>query len=119
MADPNAVWDAVKTGGGLVLGGILTAFAKNFFTGAGAQEKELRSGLSERVAALEMKVEHLETRLDLTSRERDSMRFQRDMARIQRDTHRAEINAYQKQLGEPVTVWPADPPDTPGGAAPL
>ncbi len=115
MADPNSVWDALKIGGGTVVGGVLAAFIKNFFTSAGAQEKELRSGLSERVAALETKVNQLEARLDTVSRERDSMRYQRDMARIQRDTARARITTYEARLSEAPTVWPVDPPDPPGG----
>jgi len=105
-ADPSSLWDPAKIGGGTIVGAIATAFVKNFFTGAGVQEKDLRSGLSERVAALEEKVEHLEKNINDRTRERDAWRWLALEARLYGNTLAAKH-------GEAMPTWPPDPP---GGA---
>lgn len=66
--------------GGIVA--TLGVLLRGFFTGALGQDKEVREGLAERVAALETKVETLETRLDVVTRSRDSWRYACHDARI-------------------------------------
>ena len=79
------------------------------------QEKDLRTGLADRVTALEGKVDHLEARLEEVGRERDFMRYQRDSARTQRNRAWDRVNAFEAQAGVPVSVWPPDAPDPPIG----
>lgn len=88
------------------MGAIVAAFIKNFFTGAGIQEKELRSGLSERVATLEGKVEYLEKSVDARTRERDAWRWLAFEARLYGNT-------LAIKHGEPPMTWPTDPPGGP------
>ena len=75
--DQAGVW----LGGGGVAA-LLGVLLRGFLTGALGQEKDVREGLAERVAALETKVETLEKRLDQTTRNRDAWRFACHEARI-------------------------------------
>ena len=111
----DPIWTSVLTGGGLVMGGLLGAFAQNFRSDGSSQQsmsRDLREGLAERVDRLEVKVDHLEAKLEQTSRLLESMRYQRNDARLERNTLRALVNSYETQLGKAVTIWHSDPPDS-------
>lgn len=110
----DPIWTSVLTGGGLVMGGLLGAFAQNFRGDGGSQQsmsRDLREGLAERVDRLEVKVEHLEDRLEASSRLLESMRYQRNDARLERNALRVLVNSYETQLSKPLSMWLADPPD--------
>jgi hypothetical protein len=105
VSDPSSIWDAVKIGGGTVLGSILAAFAKNFFSSksdSSHQEKGLRDGLSIRVSQLEKRVGELEARLEVATKQRDDWRYLCLDARVVAVTLAAKH-------GELPPVWPDDP----------
>lgn len=81
--------------GGLAAIGV---FVRGFFSGASGQEKEVREGLAERVAALESKVESLEKRLETAHRLRDSWRYLCLQSRLEAE-----------RLGFDRSKWPEDP----------
>ena len=83
--------------------------------GNAEQERDLRTGLADRVTELVARVDHLEKRMDEVSRERDFMRYQRDSARTQRNRAWDRVNAFEQQANVPLSQWPTDPPD-PGGS---
>lgn len=107
MADAT-IWDAVKTGGGLVLGGVLTAFAKQFFTGAGAQEKDLREGLAEEVKELRDELRALRAEQVAMRIELDGLRTRNSRLYGERETARLKLALLEQKHGEPLTLWPPD-----------
>lgn len=108
MADAT-IWDAVKTGGGLVLGGIITAFAKQFFTGAGAQEKDLREGQAEEIKELRDEMRLLRADQALMRLELDGLRIRNSRLYSERETARLKLELLERKHSEPVTAWPPDP----------
>ena len=114
MAEPGAFDPLMKAlgyaGGGSVLVA-LGALVRGYLNGSETQYKDLRTGLADRVAALEAKVDHLEQRLEEVGRERDFVRYQRDSARTQRNRAWDRINAFEVQANVPVSQWPTDPPE--------
>lgn len=109
MADPGGLTEIGKTavaaasGGGLVLlvskflGGLL----QGWISGAGPQEKELRSDLATRVGVLEKRLDEVERRLTGMTRERDEWRHLALQARLEAE-----------KLGYDRTGWPENPKET-------
>ncbi|WP_407572157.1 hypothetical protein [Deinococcus altitudinis] len=118
MADPNIADYALKAAGVAGGGGALTLLIygigqllRGWQSGAGAQEKEMREALAERLAILEEKVEHLEFRLNRMTRQRDDWRWMAMGARI-------IAERLASKHGEQLDPWPTDPPEPPQGATP-
>lgn len=114
MADFDLIKTASALFGGTASITGLIALLIQLRKGKSEVEKDLRTGLADRVSALEAKVDHLEQRLEDVTRERDYMRYQRDNARTQRNRAWDRINAFEGQANVPLSVWPPDPPE-PGG----
>jgi len=121
MADPGGLGEigklagAAAGGGGLmllvtrVLGGLL----QGWISGAGPQEKELRSDMAAELKRLREAQTAMQNDLDELRTEVRHLTIVNLHLLTSRAEARALCNALERQHGVPVTGWPDDPKETP------
>lgn len=107
MAD-TSILDAIKVGGGTVVGAVVAAFVKNFFTSSGSQEKGFRDALADEVKDLRDEMRALRTEQAAMRLELDGLRVRNSRLFGERETARLKLALIEQRHGEPATVWPPD-----------
>lgn len=111
----NALVQAFQYGGGGLALAALGAFARGLWTGTNGQEKELRMEYREEMTRLRGVQEAQQGEIDELRENIRALTTMNLHLLTSRADARAELRALQQQHGVAVTVWPPDPPTTPGG----
>lgn len=96
--DPHSaasVWDAVKLSGAGILGAVAASFAKNFFTLAGSDGREIRQELREELKRLREERSRDQEELDEL---REDVRVLRGAMEDQRAEHERQIRDLRLQV---------------------